>query len=94
MKGHEVIISAVGPAGFGEQQAIIDAAIKAGVKRYIPSEWSVNTLSATVRDLVPIFQTKYEVLNHLATKEAEGFSWTGIAAGPLFDWVCRRGHPE
>jgi hypothetical protein len=86
-KGQDAIVSTVGAGGFAEQTTIINAAVAAGVKRFMPSELSVNTLSKTVQDLVPIFQAKKEVLDYLGTKESEGLSWTGIATGPLFDWV-------
>ena len=89
LKGQDAIVSAVGPTGFAQQKVIIDAAIRAGVKRYLPSELSGNTLSDSVRELVPIFQAKKDVLDYLRTKESEGLSWTGLATGFLFDWVRR-----
>lgn len=60
------------------------------VKRFLPSEFSSNTLSDTVQELVPVFQSKKEVLDYLKSKEIEGMSWTGIASGLLFDWVRKR----
>lgn len=86
-KGHDAVISTVGATGFSNQKIVIDAAIKAGVKRFIPSELSSNTLSDTVRELVPVFEAKKVILNYLKEKEATGLTWTGLAAGPLLDWV-------
>jgi len=68
----------------------MDMAIKAGVKRFLSSEFSSNTLSDTVQELVPVFQGKKEVLDYLKSKEIEGMSCTGIASGLLFDWVRKR----
>lgn len=86
-KGQDAVVSAVGGAGFSLQKTFINAAIKAGVKRFLPSEFSANTRSDAVRDLVPVFGAKQEVLNLLKEKESTEFTWTAVAVGPLFDWV-------
>lgn len=86
-EGQDAIISTVGAAAFLDQKILIDAAIKAKVQRFIPSEFSSNTQSAAVRDLLPVFEAKLEVTRYLEEKEATGLSWTGLAVGPLFDWV-------
>jgi len=87
MKGQDAIISAIGASGFQEQKVIIDAAIKAGVKRFIPSEFSTNTLSEAVRQLVPVFEPKKAILQYLMEKESTGLTWTGLSIGAMFDWV-------
>ena len=89
-KGQYAIVSAVGAGGFLDEKKIMDMAIKAGVKRFLSSEFSSNTLSDTVQELVPVFQGKKEVLDYLKSKEIEGMSCTGIASGLLFDWVRKR----
>lgn len=89
-KGQYAIVSAAGAGGFLDQKKIMDMAIKAGVERFLPSEFSSNTLSDTVQELVPVFQGKKEVLDYLKSKEIEGMSWTGIASGLLFDCVCKQ----
>lgn len=87
LKDQDAVISAVGATGFGDQKKVIDAAIRVGVKRYIPSEFSVNTLSSSVLELLPLFVQKKEILEYLKTKESEGLTWTAIGTGCLFDWV-------
>ncbi|KAI1616304.1 NmrA-like family protein [Exophiala viscosa] len=89
--GHDAVISAVGATGFLDQKVIIDATVKAGVKRFIPSEFSSNTRSEAVRHLVPVFEPKKMVLDYLKAKEASGLSWTGLATGILFDWAFQVG---
>jgi putative NADH-flavin reductase len=86
-QGQDAVVSAVGAPGFQEQKTFIDAAIKAGVQRFIPSEFSSNTLSNAVRQLVPVFEPKKQVLDYLKEKEATGLTWTGLSTGPLLDWV-------
>ena len=89
LHGIEAVVCAVGAAGFEGQKRIIDAAIAAGVQRYLPSEFSSNTKSQRVQELVPAFKPKTEVLHYLRTKESTGLTWTGLCTGPLLDWVCR-----
>lgn len=86
-EGTDAVVSAVGMGGFAQQKTVIDAAVKAGVKHFIPSEFSVNTISPAVCALVPVFARKKDIIDYLVSKEKEGLSWTGIAAGLLFDWV-------
>lgn len=90
-KGQDAVVSAVGATGFADQIGLIDAAIEAGVKRFIPSEFSSNTLNDAVRQLLPLFETKLQVLDHLKAKETTGLTWTGLWTGPLFDWGLRSG---
>ena len=67
---------------------MIDAAVSAGVKRFIPSEFGSNTLNTKVVELFsPALDMKVDVLKYLKEQEGRGLSWTGIATGPFFDWV-------
>lgn len=88
-KGQDAVVSVVGMGGFTEQKKFIDAAIAAGVKRFIPSEFSSNTLSPAVLQLLPVFGQKLEILEYLKTKESSSFTWTAIWTALLFDWVSR-----
>lgn len=85
--GQDAVISAVGATAFMDQKLFIDAAVKAGIKRFIPSELSSNTLSNAVRQLVPVFEPKKVVLDYLMEKESSGLTWTGLSPGLLLDWV-------
>lgn len=86
-KGQDAVVSAVGATGFANQKDLIDAAIEAGVKHFIPSEFSINTRSDAVRQLIPVFEIKQQILDYLKEKESTGLTWTGLGTGPLFDWV-------
>jgi hypothetical protein len=86
-KSQDAVISAVGATAFTEQKKFIDAAVNAGVKRFIPSEFSANTLNESVRQMLPLFNQKKDVLDYLKSKESVGLTWTGIATALLFDWV-------
>ena len=86
--GQDAVVSVVGAPGVPVQKVAVDAAIAAGVKRFIPSEFGVNT--RRVRDLPigKILQGKIGVVDYLKEKEAQGLTWTGISTGLFFDWVC------
>lgn len=85
--GQDAVISAVGATAFTEQKKFIDAAVHAGVKRFIPSEFSSNTPNESVLRMVPLFNQKKDILDYLQSKESVGLTWTGIATSLLFDWV-------
>lgn len=86
-KGQDAVISVIGGTGFGDQKSYIDAATKAGVKRFFPSEFGINGQSKAVQQLTPFFAVKQEILDYLVEKEKEGLTWTGLICGILFDWV-------
>ncbi|GJP89897.1 nmrA-like family protein [Aspergillus niger] len=91
LRGQDVLISAVGGTAFTEQKKFIDAAIEAGVKRFIPSEFSTSSEDDAVIQLLPLFQQKRDIINYLKAKEEKGLSWTAIATSGLFDWGLESG---
>ncbi|KFY18450.1 hypothetical protein V493_08614 [Pseudogymnoascus sp. VKM F-4281 (FW-2241)] len=93
-KGQDAVISAVGAAGLGEQKKFVDAAIRAGVKRFIPSEFSASSQDKAVVGLLPLFGQKTELVEYLRGKESEGLTWTGIATSCLLDWGLANGFLE
>ncbi|GIC90224.1 aromatic alcohol reductase [Aspergillus udagawae] len=93
-KGQDVVISALGAMGFGEQKKIVDTAVRAGVQRFLPSEFSASSQDDAVLQLLPLFRQKTELIEYLKGKEAEGLSWTGLATAGLFDWGLENGFLE
>lgn len=51
LQNQDAAVATLGDAGIFGQKAIIDACIKAGVKRYIPSDWGSITTDPTARHL-------------------------------------------
>ncbi|PYH95499.1 NmrA-like family protein [Aspergillus ellipticus CBS 707.79] len=91
LQGQDVVISAVGATAFTEQKKFIDAAIRGGVKRFFPSEFSASSQDEAVLRLLPLFRQKADIIEYLKSKEGEGLSWTGIATSGLFDWGLKTG---
>jgi hypothetical protein len=83
--GQDVVISLIGSGVVAAQTLLIDAAIAAGVRRFIPSEFGSRTTDARARAIVPVFESKFAVIEYLRAREAS-IEWTGIATGPFFDW--------
>lgn len=87
LKGQDAVVSTIASFSTGDQVGIIDAAIKAGVKRFIPAEFGVDTTRTDVLERVPFLKGKAQVRNYLEQKNKEtGFEWTEIITGPFFDW--------
>ena len=86
LSGQDALISTVGYTGFLSQEKMIDAAIAAGVKRILPSEYGSDPENANARSL-PVFGHKVQIEQHL--KEAiKGTSttYTLVANNEFFDW--------
>ncbi len=95
LAGQDAVVSMVGTFAIEEQRPIIDAALAVGVKRFIPSEFGVNTRKAKDTVLGGVLKPKIEIVDYLdqVAKENPGFSWTAISIGWFFDFVspCLRG---
>jgi putative NADH-flavin reductase len=88
-KGQDAVVSVIATAALGSQLKIIEAAAKAGVKRFIPSEFGVNVLRLKEGGIKKILGAKIqarELLEKLAAENKE-FTWTGISTNLFFDWV-------
>ena len=89
LTGQDAIVSTLGFTGLAEQVKIVDAAEKAGVRRFIPSEFGSNTMKPSLPEFEALMDVKLSLLKHLKERAAANptFTWTGIANGPFFDWV-------
>ncbi|KAK6210018.1 NmrA-like family protein [Colletotrichum tabaci] len=88
LRGQDAVVSIVGTAGFASQKTLADAALAAGVKRFIPSEFGINTREARGTKIGGILTPKIQTVDYLTelSEKNSSFTWTGIAVGPFFDW--------
>ena len=85
-QGQDAVVSAVATANLAQQKTMIDAAIKAGVKRFVPSEFGSDTLNEKAVAILPqYFAGKRATVEYLKGKEGEGLSWTAFVTGPFFE---------
>ncbi|CZR54742.1 uncharacterized protein PAC_04626 [Phialocephala subalpina] len=89
LQNQDVVISAVGSAGIASQIKVAKAAVEAGVKRFIPSEYGFDNADVKNAELSPIFRPKHELEKELVelVKENPGFTWTALATGLWLDWA-------
>ncbi|KAH8829737.1 hypothetical protein DL96DRAFT_1706586 [Flagelloscypha sp. PMI_526] len=87
--GQDVVLAVVGAGGFASQKIIVDAAIAAGVKRFIPSEFGVDINPETIA-FIPALQGKKDLVDYLISKESS-ISWTVFKTGAFFDWGLKFG---
>lgn len=85
-KGQDAVVCAVGYPAKLEEPKLIDAAVAAGVKRFLPSEYGLNNSLPAAKELNEIFASKARVMDYLKTKEPQGLSWTCVATGMWLDW--------
>ncbi|KAM3080587.1 hypothetical protein ACMFMG_005528 [Clarireedia jacksonii] len=84
--GQDAIISAMAPDQVSLQHKLINAAIKAGVKRFVPSEFGSDTRNTKAVELLPeYFNAKLETIDYLRSKEKEGLTWSAFVTGIFFE---------
>ncbi|KAJ5919380.1 oxidoreductase CipA [Penicillium verhagenii] len=66
---------------------LIEAAQKAGVQRFLPSEFGSDTAHPLTSKL-PVFGDKITIINRLKeiTTQESVFTYTAVINGPFFDW--------
>lgn len=89
LAGNDAVVSVIATAAIKAQQTIVDAAVAAGIKRFIPSEFGINTRIVGGTPIGKILSGKVATVDYLDSKAKEnpGFSWTGVSTGLFFDWV-------
>ncbi|KAG2423805.1 hypothetical protein HXX76_014965 [Chlamydomonas incerta] len=78
LKGQEIVISTVGAAALAEQPKYIEAAKAAGVRRFVPSEFGLDSGAPGVREYFPALGYKYATRDALL---ASGLEYTFVITG-------------
>ncbi|KKY20109.1 putative oxidoreductase [Phaeomoniella chlamydospora] len=92
LQGVQGVVSLLGGPGFALQNALVDASVKAGVLRFIPSEFGSDTLHPKTAAF-PVFAEKIKTHKYLehVVGENKAFSCTGILTGPFTDFGFKVG---
>ncbi|KAL7625253.1 hypothetical protein AAE478_004469 [Parahypoxylon ruwenzoriense] len=91
LEGQDAVVSTVGFDGLEQQVPLIQAAAKAGVKRFIPSEYGGDAENEKALEL-PIFRVKKVVSDALKKEAASGsLTYTLISTGPFLDMGLQYG---
>ncbi|KAI0881399.1 NAD(P)-binding protein [Annulohypoxylon maeteangense] len=93
LEGQDALVSTIATVAVGSQKALVDAAIAAKVKRFISSEFGINTRTVGDSAIGKILQGKIKVLDYIIEKSEENpwFTWNGVSSGLFFDWGLRVG---
>lgn len=85
LEGHDAVISTVAGAAVAGQKPLIDAAIAAGVKHFIPADYAMSLKSPEVR-LLPPYTNVSEIENYLRAR-SEKINWTVVACGGFLEYI-------
>ncbi|CAG9986874.1 unnamed protein product [Clonostachys byssicola] len=84
LRGQDVVIMLLPPESTVDHETVIDAAVKAGVKRFFPSEYGVRTYYPAFAENMLLATKKRSIVKHLE-KTQDTMSWTAILCNPWVD---------
>lgn len=94
LKGHDAVILAIPLKDVNEHLRLIEAALRAGIKRIIPADFgSCDASDPLPSQLLKLYRDKNmvrEKCEQLA-KHNPSFSWTALVCGHFFDFGLRDG---
>lgn len=90
LQDQDAVISALGHAALDKQIALIEAAEKAGVRRFVPSDFGLPRGATDVPGYTAILAKKHQVADLLKEKAEQNprFTWSTFINGPFLDRVC------
>lgn len=91
--GHDAVVHASGIAGLSTQKIMIEAAVQAGVQRFVLNEFANSpTNQVGLPELEPFRVMKKEFLQLAERKATENpnFSWSALATGNFLDFSLSR----
>ncbi|XXH01299.1 hypothetical protein Hte_007655 [Hypoxylon texense] len=86
LRGQDALVVTITTSAIDKEYNLIQASIKAGVKRFIPSEFGSDTFNEKLSKL-PGYKAKVDIHEALdkAAKESS-LTWTSVHNGPFLDW--------
>ncbi|KAL7266126.1 hypothetical protein RUND412_011341 [Rhizina undulata] len=89
LKGQDALVASITSAALGLQKKIIDAAVEARVKGYIPSEFGSDTLNEKASKLA-VCKAKVDTKEYLEVLLKEGkIEWSGVANGGFLEGATK-----
>ena len=85
LNGHDALVSTVAMSAIANQKRMIDAAIAAGVKYFIPAEYTVNSRDAKAQ-AQPMMASVVDIQRYLTTKDDQ-IAWFVVNCGALLEFV-------
>ncbi|KAF3922440.1 hypothetical protein AA313_de0206405 [Arthrobotrys entomopaga] len=90
--GADAVVLSLSFVGLEHHAKLVDASIKAGVKRLIASTYGCNDNNSAVLEIFPIAYRHHNIVEDLKSRKAPpGWSWTSISCGPFFEMCISTG---
>ncbi|GFP59654.1 isoflavone reductase homolog IRL [Trichoderma asperellum] len=89
-KDQDAVVNTITMPDFEAQKKMIDIAVLAGVKRFIPAEFGIDTSKEETVEIMTFLKMKPQIIQYLRSIQ-DKITWTGIITGPFFDWSLRQG---
>lgn len=87
LNGIDAVVSTLSGKAIDTQTALVDAAVAAGVKRFIPSEFGSVSTNPKLESF-PLYSSMATIRKHLETNAANGeFTWTVLACGAFLEFI-------
>lgn len=90
-KGQDAVVSTVGAAGLTSQSVAIEAAVAAGVKRFLPSDFGCD-MSKPKASALPVYGKKVTIHKQLreAAASKPDFTFSLVCNNAFLDWGLER----
>ncbi|KAL2168333.1 hypothetical protein VTG60DRAFT_7377 [Thermothelomyces hinnuleus] len=87
LQGVDAVVSAIGTHSVSDQEAIVDAAVEAGVRFFVPSQFGLADTHPLLKRDFPIFADKNRVQAQLERYRADGrLDYALVFVGLWLDW--------
>ncbi|KAG9519812.1 NAD(P)-binding protein, partial [Aureobasidium melanogenum] len=88
----DAVVCVVGPGGIALQKTFVDAAVAAGVKRFIIDDFGWGPTTKGFEEFGAIHASRREGWDYAAgnAREVEEFTWTGLSTGNPIDWAMKK----
>ena len=87
-KGQDAVVSTIATEDVAVQKVIVDAAVAAGVKRILPTQFGGDTSRDDLAEVAPFLQPKKDVVDYIKSLDSSTLSWTALCTSGWYDWVC------
>lgn len=91
LKGVDAVVSTVAGSSMNVQTVLIDAAVAAGVKRFIPSEFGSVSTNPKLENF-PLYNQMFQIKKRLQENaEAGKLTWTVLRCGAFLEFLLNYG---
>ncbi|KAI9659494.1 MAG: hypothetical protein M1821_001752 [Bathelium mastoideum] len=90
-EGQDAVVSTVGTAGVPTQSVLVEAAVGADVKRFLPSDFGCD-MSNPKAGALPVYKNKMAIHKQLreAAAARPSFTWTSVCSNAFLDYGLQK----